>query len=613
MALTIPTDLLRPDALSHGSTDNYASTIAFLIAAAVFVPLFHRFKVSPVLGFLLVGLLLGPEVLGRFTDVAPFLSTFTISQSKDIQSLAELGVVFLLFSIGLELTWERLKAMRRMVFGLGAMQIVICTGALMALFIGLGQGIGGAAAIAMALALSSTAMVMPILAERKKLNTETGRNVFAVLLAQDLAVAPILITVVVLAGGSNAGAGGLLALIPAILVMALLVLAGRVVLRPLFRSAAMAKSKEIFMAACLLVVLVSGQVAVLAGLSMALGAFVAGLLLAETEYRREIEMMVDPFKGLLLGLFFVTVGARLDIDAVLANPTFVLGIAFGLIALKIAIIYPMARGFGLSGRSAFEVACYLAPAGEFAFVILDEAMGHKLIDGEFGSALILSAIISLFMVPVMAMVSGRIVAKVGEGLKSAPPSEAPINISEQVEVMVVGFGRVGELVTDMLGRHNISYAVVDSNPRVCSMARSQGVEAWYGDAANTEFLGRMGLQGVRAVVVTVSNATFTDNVVKAVRAVRKDVGLIARARDARHAERLYELGVTDAVPETIEASLQLAENTLVDLGVPMGLVLASIHDKRDEYRNIMASHAPDDKPPRILRSTERTTHLKGEA
>lgn len=430
---------------------------------------------------------------------------------------------------------------------------------------------------------------------------------FSVLLAQDLAVAPILIAVIVLAGGEGGPTGvqGILAIIPTIVVMALLVLGGRMLLRPLFKSAALTKSPEIFMAACLLVVLISGQAAVMAGLSMAMGAFVGGLLLAETEYRREIELMIEPFKGLLLGLFFVTVGARLDIDAVLAEPVLVVVLAGGLIALKAMVVYPLARLYGLSRGGAIEVAAFLGPAGEFAFVIIDEGMGRNLIDPQMGQAIILAAIISLFMLPILGTAATRLHKRL-DPHKVAEPSAAPEMVTEVPnDVLVVGYGRVGELVVDMLKRHDISFTIIDVNPRVTSRARSQNLETWYGDASNTEFLSRLGLEQRKAVVVTVSNAAFTDNVVTAVRALREDICLIARARDAHHAERLYGLGVTDAVPETIEASLQLAENTLVDLGVPMGLVLASIHEKRDEFRARLAVHAPEGRGTRVLRSTKR--------
>lgn len=583
----------------------YIFIIVFLLASAVVVPIFQRYKVSSVLGFLLIGVLLGPDVMGRLATAWPVLDAFSVMRSHTVHQLAELGVVFLLFTIGLELTFERLKSMRRLVFGLGALQVVLCALALTGLFLLIGRSFVSSVALGMALALSSTAVVIPVLADRKALKTASGRSVFAVLLAQDIAVAPILITVVMLAGGA-AGDGrslsGLLALIPALIGIGILVIGGRWLLRPLFNTVAFSRSRELFMAACLLCVLVAGQISVMAGLSMGLGAFVAGVLLAETEYRREIENMVEPFKGLLLGLFFVTVGARLEVAAVISQPLLVFGLAAVLIAIKMAVIYPVARLFGLNNRSAIETAAVLGPAGEFAFVIIDQAIGHKVLNAEFGQTVILASIISLFCIPFLAAGAGRLskaLAKNGE----APTSVAPDVVSEAAKVIVVGFGRVGELVTDMLKLHNIDYMVVDINPQVTQRARAQHIEAWYGDASAAEFLHSLGIERARAVVVTASNPAFTDEVVKAVRAMRADVHIIARARDAAHAQRLYQMGATDAVPETIEASLQLAENTLIDLGVPMGLVLASVHERRDVFRKMFGIRKPE-APVRPKRSLE---------
>ena len=572
----------------------YVFIIVFLLASAVVVPLFQRFKVSSVLGFLLVGVILGPDIMGRLARVWPLLDAFSVMRSHAVTHLAELGVVFLLFSIGLELTFERLKSMRRLVFGLGAAQVGLSAICLTALFMVLGAGWIASVTLGMALALSSTAVVIPVLADRKALKSASGRTVFAVLLAQDLSVAPILITVVMLAGaagGKAAGLSGLWALIPALIGMGVLVIGGRWLLRPLFNSVARSKNRELFMAACLLVIVASSQVAVMTGLSMGLGAFVAGVLLAETEYRREIEVMIDPFKGLLLGLFFVTVGARLELSAVMAKPVLVLGLAAGLIAIKAAVLYPAARAFGLSNRNAIETALILGPAGEFAFVIIDEAISHKSLSAGFGQAVILSAIISLFCVPLLAMAAGRIVKSITKAKDAT--AVAPETIREGDKVIIIGFGRVGALVADMLGLHKIDYMVVDFNPQVTSRARGQGVEAWYGDASVPDFLVNIGLERARAVVVTASNPAFTDNCVKAIRALRDDVHIIARARDASHAQRLYQMGATDAVPETIEASLQLAENTLIDLGVPMGLVLASVHERRDVFRKMFGVRGSD--------------------
>ncbi|MGN6424012.1 MAG: cation:proton antiporter domain-containing protein [Asticcacaulis sp.] len=582
---------LATEAIRNASQDYYVFIIVFLLASALIVPLAQRFKVSGVLGFLLVGVLMGPDALGRLSHYLPGLDAFSMIRTHAVHRLAELGVVFLLFSIGLELTFERLKAMRRLVLGLGASQIVLSSVALAAVFFVMGRSLVGSTLLGMALALSSTAVIIPVLADRKALNSASGRSVFAVLLAQDVAVAPIMVTVMILTtapGGQGVGAQGLLALIPALIGMGVLILAGRWLLRPLFNTVALSGSRELFMAASLLVILVAGQVATMTGMSMALGAFVAGVLLAETEYRREIEVMIEPFKGLLLGLFFVTVGARLDFDTVMAQPVLVLGLAAGLIALKFALIFPLARGFGLSTPRAIETAAVLGPAGEFAYVIIDEAINRHVVPAAFGHAVILSATLSLFSVPLLAMLSARAAARF-DRQRDAPPTEAPEVVGDADPVIIVGFGRVGELVADMLKAHDIAFTVVDFNPQVTKRARARGLEAWYGNASVPDFLTRLGLQRARAVVVTVSNAGFTENVVRTVRGMRDDVHIIARARDAQHAQTLYKLGATDAVPETIEASLQLAENTLIDLGVPMGLVLASVHEQRDVFRRQFGS------------------------
>ncbi|HWU49469.1 MAG TPA: cation:proton antiporter, partial [Asticcacaulis sp.] len=563
----------------------------FLLASALIVPLAQRFKASGVLGFLLVGVLMGPDALGRLSHHLPGLDAFSMIRTHAVHRLAELGVVFLLFSIGLELTFERLKAMRRLVLGLGASQVMLSSVALAIVFFLMGRSPTGAILLGMALALSSTAVIIPVLADRKALNSASGRSVFAVLLAQDVAVAPIMVTVMILTtapGSQGVGVQGLLALIPALIGMGVLILAGRWLLRPLFNTVALSGSRELFMAACLLVILLAGQVATMTGMSMALGAFVAGVLLAETEYRREIEVMIEPFKGLLLGLFFVTVGARLDFDTVMAQPGLVLGLAAGLIALKFALIFPLARAFGLSTPRAIETAAVLGPAGEFAYVIIDEAINRHVVPEAFGHAVILSATLSLFSVPLLAMLSARVAARF-DRQRDAPPTEAPDVVGDADPVIIVGFGRVGELVADMLKAHDIPFTVVDFNPQVTKRARARGLEAWYGNASVPDFLTRLGLQRARAVVVTVSNAGFTENVVRTVRGMRDDVHIIARARDAAHAQTLYKLGATDAVPETIEASLQLAENTLIDLGVPMGLVLASVHEQRDVFRRQFGS------------------------
>ena len=603
---------------AHGG--EYRDLVVFLAAAGVVVPLFNRLKISPVLGFLAAGVLLGPDGLGRFAQSHGWLSWLTIGDQAQIRQLSELGVAFLLFMIGLELSWERLKAMRRLVFGLGMLQVAVCTLVIAVAFMALGQSLAGAAVLGMGLALSSTAVVMPVLAAQGRINSETGRATFAVLLAQDVAVAPILITVTVLATlaqGSGMSGGGvepaalgraLFTLLPAAGGLFLMVLLGRLVLRPMFRSVARAQhrgeGRELFVAASLLVVVVSGLAAQAVGLSMSLGALVAGVLLAETEFRREVEVAIDPFKGLLLGVFFIGVGIGLDLDAVAADPATVLGLAGGLILLKALIIFILARAWGLAARSAIETALVLGPAGEFAFVVLSTGMVEGLASPELTRKAMLAATLSMFAVPLLAVLA-RVLTK-----RAALPSEAePEGLSPDAAVLapdgavlVVGFGRVGHLVGELLAEHDQRFIALDSNPGSVRSGRAEGFEVYYGDAARPEMLNACGLESARALIVTMDSPTKVDEVVRTARALRPDLILIARARDDRHATRLYALGVTDAVPETTEASLQLAENTLVDLGVPMGLVLASIHERRDGFRKTFQAAAPDDRGARPARA-----------
>lgn len=600
--------------MTHGpAAAEYKDIVVFLAAAGVLVPLFNRIKISPVLGFLAAGVLLGPDGLGRLAGTFDWIDILTISDRTQIQILAELGVVFLMFMIGLELSWERLKAMRRLVFGMGVAQILVCATLLATIFFFMGRGVGGAIVLGLALALSSTAVVMPVMAERGRLSTTAGRSTFSVLLAQDLAVAPILIMVAVLGSGvgddglSPAAIGQALAsLLPSIIGVGLLVVLGRLVLRPMFRSAAKAKNTEMFLAVCLFVVLGTMFLAQFTGLSPAVGALVAGLLIAETEFRREVEVTIEPFKGLLLGVFFVSVGVGLDLDAVAVAPVTIFSIAILLIAIKAGAIFAVARAYKVPRGAALETALVLGPAGEFAFVILNEAIGHGVVGRDFAQGVLLSATISLFAVPILAALAPRIDRRIAPqtALSDAPEVDEGVDgESEAPQVLVVGYGRVGQLIAELLNEHDVKYLAVDSDPSLVSTARRAGVPVWFGDATRADLLEKLGLPEVKAVVVTMDAPGKVDEVVACVRRLRSDVVLVARARDEKHAARLYKLGVTDAVPETTEASLQLAENALVDIGVPMGLVLASIHQKREDFRKVFQASMPEGRkrPTRALR------------
>jgi len=585
--------------------EQYKDVVLFLATAGVVVPLFKRLKISPILGFLGAGVALGPFGLGALAGTFPWLGYFTVDNPEEITQLAEFGVVFLLFMIGLELSWERLRALRRLVFGLGGLQVTVC---MIVLGVGaylLGQPLAASAAIAAALALSSTAIVMQLLTERKRQHSQAGRTTFSVLLFQDLAVAPILITLALLGRQQDNFSWTTLffSFAPAALGLAALVVFGRLMLRPMLRSVAKAKSEELFMAAALLVVIGAGLLSAVAGLSMALGAFIAGVLLAETEYRHEVEVTIEPFKGLLLGLFFVSVGIQLDLSLLAARPVPVIATAVGVVALNATVVFVLARLFRIAWQPALESALLLAGGGEFAFVILTTAMGEGIVSRSLGQTILVASTLSMFCIPLLALAGAKLAKRKadGEGLEETPDGAGAE--PEEQPVLVIGYGRVGKLVGDMLSRHEIPWVAAERDPKLTEAGRRAGKDVYFGDATRVEFLRRCGLDSARALVITMDAPEGAEAIVAAAREARPSLTVVARARDARHAKRLYELGATDAVPETIEASLQLSEAVLVDIGIPMGLVIASIHERRDEYRK--ALNRPDALGARGRRARDR--------
>lgn len=592
--------------------EQYKETLLFLGTAGMIAPVFQRLRISPVIGYLLAGAALGPHGLGALASGSNGLQILALENVHAIEPVAEFGVVFLLFMIGLELSFERLTRMRRLVFGLGSLQLggAILVLALIAAL--LGAPPAEATLIGAALALSSTAVVIPVLAERKRLGTSAGRTVFSVLLFQDLMVAPLLVLVTVLGlRGGDIWLTLATTLLPALTGLLVVIFGGRLVIRPLFHHVAASGSAEFFMAACLFVVIGTGVVTAASGLSMGLGAFIAGLLLAETEFRREIEVLIDPFKGLLLGLFFVAIGAGLDVARLIEAPAMTLGLAAGFILVKTALTFIAARALKLSWRVALESALLLAAGGEFAFVLTGTSVEARVLHPELAADINLAVTLSLFAIPAIAPLARRLsrqLPKVEPELK-VPPPEA----TRAGAVIVVGYGRVGQLVGDMLRKHTLPYLALDENIATVREARRQGQPVTWGNARRVEMLERCGLMSAGALVITLDNADAAEEITRIVRDRRPDLTLVARARDAERAARLYKLGVTDAVPETIEASLQLSEAVLADLGVPMGLVIASIHERRDEFRKLLQPVTEKGKANRAKRISSRLKDLRRRA
>ena len=565
---------------------NFKDALIVLATAGVVVPLMHRLRISPIIGFLAAGACLGPYGLGALTGVFPWLRVVTIRDVHDLAFFAELGVVFLLFAIGLELSLARMLTMRRLVFGLGTLQVLVTAAVLGAGLYVFGIEPQVALLIGAALALSSTAIVVELLSGQQRLTTEAGRVSFATLILQDLAVVPLILLVGALADkgeGSMLGSVAM-ALVEAAIMLTLVLAIGRLVLRPLFHIVADTGSADLLMAATLLVVAVSGIATASAGMSMAIGAFAAGLLLAETEYRRAIEAIIEPFKGILLGIFFFTVGMGLDIARILASPAPILLATLAIIAVKAAITYGTARVYQVSHAAALESGLLLAPAGEFAVVLLGLMLTDGLVGRQAYGDIVAAVTLGMMALPGIAAQARRLSRRAQRRQEIDPEALTVAPDHAPAAALVVGFGRVGQLVADMLARHGISYVAIDSHAPSVSRWRRSGKQVYYGDARNSLLLERSGVREVRTVIVTVSERNEIDDVVEAVRRLRPDVTIVSRARDAAHARGLYGLGVSDAVPETIEASLQLSEAALVALGQPMGPVIASIHERRDEFR-----------------------------
>lgn len=571
---------------------NYKDTLLFLGTAGVVVPIVHRFRISPVIGFLAAGAILGPYGLGRFTGLYAPLDWITLDKSESMEGLAEFGVVFLMFVVGLELSLSRLLTMRRLVFGLGLGQVAVS--ALVIGGVALGFNFTPAAALILgtSLALSSTAIVVEILAGQKRLTTATGRATFAVLIAQDLAVVPILFIVEAMgASGDSLVAGLLAALAKGVIAIAAITVAGRLVLKPLFRIVAETDNVELFVATTLLVTIGTALTAAAAGLSMALGGFVAGLLLAETEYRRAIEATIEPFKGLLLGVFFFSVGVGFDTMTLVHAPVLIISMVIGLVGVKAIITTALARVLKLSWPAAIKSGFLIGPGGEFAFIVIGLAVTGKVLTAEAAAPILAVVALSMAGVPLFDWIGRRLSARIEV---IAPPDPATLVVppsDDAARAIVVGFGRVGLLVSRMLERHKVPYIAVDRSAATVSHARQQNRPVYFGDCSNPVFLKTLGIEQATAFIITVDAPSMVDEIVEAVRSMRKDIVIVARARDSNHARHLYEIGVTDAVPETIEASLQLSEAALVGLGVPMGPVIASVHEQRDEIRQKLTKAA----------------------
>ncbi len=526
--------------------------LVFLLAAVVVAPLFQRFKSSPVLGFLVAGVVIGPHGLEL------------VAESETTRRLAELGVVFLLFTIGLELSIDRLKVMRRQVFGLGTSQVVITALVFAAAALAAGLDPGAAMVVGGGLALSSTAVALQLLSERGELASRFGRASVAILLLQDLAVVPMLTLVPALSGPgvSIAEAAGTAAL-KAAAVLGLILLVGWVVVRPLFRVVAESRSPELFAALTLLILLGCAWLTGLAGLSIGLGGFLAGVMLAETEYRHQVAADIHPFRGILLGLFFMTVGMTVDLGVIVDQIGLVALLTVAMLAAKTALTALLCRVSGLASGPSLNTGLMLAQGGEFAFLLFALAMAVGVLDQGIGTVLFAVVAVTMALSPVLAAAGARISRYIAARAVAEGENTAGGGLRDHV--VVAGYGRVGRAVARMLAEQGVPYVAFDLNPARVARARAEGLPVFYGDASRTSVLRGAGVGRARSAVLTMDDPVAAEHAVGALRQAFPDIQIFSRARDEAHRRQLELAGATGIVSETLGLSQELGGAVLEGL------------------------------------------------
>ena len=568
------------------SIHHLREALLFLALAGILVPVLQRLRVNQTVGFLLVGILFGPHGFASWWPGMPALAWASFQNVEAIKPVAELGIVFLMFMIGLELSPGRLWALRRDVFGTGLAQVTV-SGVLIGLFaLAFGNSGAAAAAIGITLAMSSTAVVMDLMSRQHTLRTTLGQKCFAILMLQDLAVVPALILV----EGLGQGAGQalwltlVLAVLQAVATIGVLYFLGKRVTKPLFASPVVQRQPEVFVALILLLTLGIAALTAWSGLSLALGALLAGLLLADSEFQYEVEIIVEPFKGLLLGLFFMSVGMDIDLRVAAEYPLLLPASVLSLLALKGAVVAVLLRGLGW--RRALHGGLLLGQGGEFAFIILAYAVSTQVLSREGSQFLLLVVGLSMLLAPLAAAAGSMLVrqGQRGDDGAAAAASEPAVRLSGHV--IIGGYGRVGQLVADVLKKQGFGYVAVERDRQLVEVARRERHEecVFTGDASLPEMLQRLGITDASCVVLTMDDPRAALHAVTALRRHYPELCLLARARDERHGRALKAAGATEVVSEAVESGLQLACSALTAAGMPIGAADFHVDRKREELR-----------------------------
>ncbi len=549
-------------------TASYLLDIAFLLAAAVVaIPIFRALKLGVVPGFLIAGVIVGPSGFGLIDNVT------------EIRQLSELGVVLLLFVIGIQLRPSRLWLLRRLVFGLGTLQVLIAGAAIgVAVYYLVDVSISAAVVIGAALALSSTAFVIQLLAEQKTLYSTYGRTSLAILLLQDVAVVPLLALLPLLAMPQlTIGANIAIVLLQTLAILLIVIVGGRYLLQPILHIVARTGSHEAFTAATVLLVLAAALLTEHLGLSMAMGAFVAGLLIADSPYRHEISAETQPFRGLLLGLFFMSIGMSLDLGQLVAQPLTILALVCVLMAIKFVILWPLAMTFGLRAKIAAAVAIVLAQSGEFGLVLFAYAHQAELLETGLFQQLLAVVVLSMLATPLLAWFAHRL------ALARTHPHSEPVETPPRVPIVLAGFGRVGKRVGQILGAAGLRYVAIDDDSELVLRERDKGYPVLYGDVRRPDVLRSAGAADAELVIVMTNDFAAAEDIVASLHESHPSLAILVRGHDSSQCRTLQELGATLAVSENLETSLDLARQVLYTRSVAPGRIDALLNRYREDY------------------------------
>ena len=560
--------------------DTLPTVVMLLGASVVSVIVFRSVNLPPVLGYLLVGAVIGPHALNLVGGFA------------GAQHLAEFGVVFLMFSIGLEFSLPKLYAMKRIVFGLGLLQVLLTLAAVTAIVTALGLSWQEGVALGGALAMSSTAVLTKLLTERLELDKAHGREVMGVLLFQDIAVVPLLILIPAFSETPERMATMMgLAMLKAVVVLSLVLFFGQRLMSRWFFIVARGKSAELFMLNVLLITLGLAYLTELAGLSLALGAFVAGILISETQYRHHVEEDIKPFRDVLMGLFFVTIGMMLDVPLVAASAPLVLGVLAALLALKFALVLGLSRLFGSTFGGALRTGLWLCAGGEFGFVLLAEMRRLELLPSPVLQAVLAALVLSMLLAPLIVQYSNQIVLRFAASewlMRSMQMTQlAAKAMNTEKHVVICGYGRTGQYLARFMEQEDVTYLALDLDPERIREATAAGENVIYGDAARHETLVAAGVARASVAIISFADARASERVLEHIRQIKPDLPVVVRTLDEKDLEALLRAGAAEIVPETLETSMVLASHALRHLGVPHAQVLEHFRQTRiDHYRSL---------------------------